>query len=231
MLGELIALKQTSIGVGGTHGKTSTSSMIGALLSNAGLDPTLVVGGLVKNIDTNSQLGSGDLIVVEADEYDKSFLQLKSTIAVITNIEQEHMDCYADLDDLHNSFAQFANSVPFYGAVVACLDSPGVQDIIPKIKRPVITYGFSSQAEISAKKIRTNETETKYSLYQNNQKCGDVTLQVPGRHNVLNSLAATAIGFEMGLDAKSIVAGIGSYGGVRRRFEIKRHSPGCNGCG
>ncbi|MDP6339461.1 MAG: UDP-N-acetylmuramate--L-alanine ligase [Candidatus Marinimicrobia bacterium] len=221
MLGELIALKQTSIGVGGTHGKTSTSSMIGALLSNAGLDPTLVVGGLVKNIDTNSQLGSGDLIVVEADEYDKSFLQLKSTIAVITNIEQEHMDCYADLDDLHNSFAQFANSVPFYGAVVACLDSPGVQDIIPKIKRPVITYGFSSQAEISAKKIRTNKTETKYSLYQNNQKCGDVTLQVPGRHNVLNSLAATAIGFEMGLDAKSIVAGIGSYGGVRRRFEIK----------
>ncbi|MEA1881163.1 MAG: Mur ligase domain-containing protein, partial [Candidatus Marinimicrobia bacterium] len=115
MLGELIALKQTSIGVGGTHGKTSTSSMIGALLSHAGLDPTLVVGGLVKNIDTNSQLGSGDLIVVEADEYDKSFLQLKPTIAVITNIEQEHMDCYDNLDDLHNSFAQFANSVPFYG--------------------------------------------------------------------------------------------------------------------
>ncbi|MEA1881507.1 MAG: cyanophycin synthetase, partial [Candidatus Marinimicrobia bacterium] len=111
--------------------------------------------------------------------------------------------------------------VPFYGAVIVCLDSPGVQDIIPKIKRPVITYGFSSQAEISAKKIRSNETETKYSLYQNNQKCGDVTLHVPGKHNVLNSLAAAAIGFEMGLDAKSIVTGIGSYGGVRRRFEIK----------
>ena len=213
MLGELIALKQTSIGVGGTHGKTSTSSMIGALLSHAQLDPTLVVGGLVKNIDTNSQLGSGDLIVVEADEYDKSFLQLKPTISVITNIEQEHMDCYDDLEDLHNSFTQFANAVPFYGAVLACLDSPGVQDIIPKIKRPVITYGFTSQADISAKNIQSKETKTTYSLYKQNQKCGKVTLNVPGKHNVLNSLAAAAIGFEMGLSAKTIIAGIGSYGG------------------
>ena len=221
MLGELIALKQTSIGVGGTHGKTSTSSMIGALLSHAQLDPTLVVGGLVKNIDTNSQLGSGDIIVVEADEYDKSFLQLKPTISVITNIEQEHMDCYDDLEDLHNSFTQFANAVPFYGAVLACLDSPGVQDIIPKIKRPVITYGFTSQADISAKNIQSKETKTTYSLYKQNQKCGKVTLNVPGKHNVLNSLAAAAIGFEMGLSAKTIIAGIGSYGGVRRRFEIK----------
>ena len=221
MLGELIALKQTSIGVGGTHGKTSTSSMIGALLSHAQLDPTLVVGGLVKNIDTNSQLGSGDLIVVEADEYDKSFLQLKPTISVITNIEQEHMDCYDDLEDLHNSFAQFANAVPFYGVVLACLDSSGVQDIIPKIKRPVITYGLTSQADISAKNIQSKESKTTYSLYKQNQKCGKVTLNVPGKHNVLNSLAAAAIGFEMGLDAKTIMDGIGSYGGVRRRFEIK----------
>ena len=221
MLGELIALKQTSIGVGGTHGKTSTSSMIGALLSHAQLDPTLVVGGLVKNIDTNSQLGSGDLIVVEADEYDKSFLQLKPTISVITNIEQEHMDCYDDLEDLHNSFAQFANAVPFYGVVLACLDSSGVQDIIPKIKRPVITYGLTSQADISAKNIQSKESKTTYSLYKQNQKCGKVTLNVPGKHNVLNSLAAAAIGFEMGLDAKTIIDGIGSYGGVRRRFEIK----------
>jgi len=196
MLGELIALKQTSIGVGGTHGKTSTSSMVGALLSHADLDPTMVVGGLVQNINTNSQLGSGDLIVVEADEYDKSFLQLKPTIAVITNIEREHMDCYDDMDDLFNSFAQFANSVPFYGALVACLDSPGVQYIIPQVKRPVITYGLSSQAEISAKNIRPNEMVTTFTLYQNNKNCGDVTLHVPGKHNVLNSLAAAAIGFD-----------------------------------
>tara|TARA_B100001013_G_scaffold107486_1_gene61523 strand:- start:269 stop:1291 length:1023 start_codon:yes stop_codon:yes gene_type:complete len=195
--------------------------MIGALLSYAQLDPTLVVGGLVKNIDTNSQLGSGDIIVVEADEYDKSFLQLKPTISVITNIEQEHMDCYDDLEDLHKSFAQFANAVPFYGAVLACLDSPGVQDIIPSIKRPVITYGFTSQADISAKNIQSKGTKTTYSLYKQNQKCGKVTLNVPGKHNVLNSLAAAAIGFEMGLSVKTIIAGIGSYGGVRRRFEIK----------
>ncbi len=221
MLGELIALKQTSIGVGGTHGKTSTSSMVGALLSSAKLDPTLVVGGLVQNLDTNSQLGSGDLIVVEADEYDKSFLQLKPTISVITNIEKEHMDCYDDLEDLHNSFAQFANSVPFYGALIACLDSPGVQKILPQVKRPVITYGLSSQAEISAKKIRFNEMDTTYSLYRNNSKCGDVTVHVPGKHNVLNSLAAAAIGFEMGLDTETIINGISSYGGVRRRFELK----------
>ena len=221
MLGELIALKQTSIGVGGTHGKTSTSSMVGALLSYAKLDPTLVVGGLVQNLDTNSQLGSGDLIVVEADEYDKSFLQLKPTISVITNIEKEHMDCYDDLEDLHDSFAQFANSVPFYGALIACLDSSGVQKILPQVKRPIITYGLSSQAEISAKKIRSNKMDTNYSLYRNNQKCGDVTVHVPGKHNVLNSLAAAAIGFEMGLDAKTIINGISSYGGVRRRFELK----------
>lgn len=221
MLGELIALKQTSIGVGGTHGKTSTSSMIGAMLSHVGLDPTLVVGGLVKNIDTNSKLGDGDLIVVEADEYDKSFLQLKPTISVITNIEQEHMDCYDDADDLHNSFAQFANSVPFYGAVIACLDSSGVQGIIPNIKRPVITYGFSPQADIGAKNIKTNETQTTYTLYHNKKNCGKVTLHVPGKHNVLNSLAAAAIGFELGIEPKNIIAGLNSYGGVRRRFEIK----------
>ena len=221
MLGELIALKQTSIGVGGTHGKTSTSSMVGALLSYAKLDPTLVVGGLVQNLDTNSQLGSGDLIVVEADEYDKSFLQLKPTISVITNIEKEHMDCYNDLEDLHNSFAQFANSVPFYGALIACLDSAGVQKILPQVKRPIITYGLSSQAEISAKNIRSNKMDTTYSLYRHNQKCGDVTLHVPGIHNVLNSLAAVAIGFEMGLDVETVSNGISSYGGVRRRFELK----------
>lgn len=221
MLGELIALKQTSIGVGGTHGKTSTSSMVGALLSYAKLDPTLVVGGLVQNLDTNSQLGSGELIVVEADEYDKSFLQLKPTISVITNIEKEHMDCYDDMEDLYNSFAQFANSVPFYGTLIACLDSSGVQKILSQVKRPIITYGLSSQAEIRAKKIRSNKMDTNYSLYRNNQKYGDVTIHVPGKHNVLNSLAAAAIGFEMGLDAKTIINGISSYGGVRRRFELK----------
>mgnify|MGYP003317370673 FL=1 len=150
MLGELIALKQTSIGVAGTHGKTSTSSMLGALLTYGKMDPTLVVGGLVQNLNTNSLLGQSDFIVVEADEYDKSFLQMKPTLAIINNIEEEHMDCYEDIDDLHKSFIQYANSVPFYGGVAVCIDSIGVQEILSKIKRPIITYGISEQASIKA---------------------------------------------------------------------------------
>ena len=221
MLGELVALKQTSIAIGGTHGKTSTSSMIGALLSKNKLDPTLIVGGLVKSLDTNSKLGNGDLIVVEADEYDKSFLQIKPTIAIITNIEKEHMDCYENLNDLRSSFAQFANSVPFYGALIACIDSPEVQNLLPLVKRPIITYGLSLQAEISAKNIKYHEEETSFSLYKNNKKMGNVLLNVPGEHNVLNSLAAAAIGFEMGLNIESIIKGLKNYEGVRRRFEIK----------
>lgn len=221
MLGELVALKQTSIAISGTHGKTSTSSMIGALLSAGKLDPTLIVGGLVQNLDTNSKLGSGDLIVVEADEYDKSFLQIKPTIAIITNIEKEHMDCYNDLDDLLSSFVQFANSVPFYGALIACIDSPEVQNILPLVKRPIITYGLSAQAEISAKNINFNQEQTNFSLYRNNKKLSEISLNVPGKHNVLNSLAAIAIGFEMGLSIEHIIKGLKSYGGVRRRFEIK----------
>ena len=198
MLGALIALKETSIGVAGTHGKTSTSSMIGALLSYAKIDPTMVVGGLVKNLDSNAKLGSGNLIVVEADEYDKSFLQLKPTIAVITNIEKEHMDCYEDLNDLYNSFVQFSNSTPFYGGVVACFDSPGIQNILGKIKRPITTYGLSKETTFSASKISYNETNTIYTLYHNGKKCSNIEINVPGEHNVLNSLAAIAVGFELG---------------------------------
>ena len=226
MLGALIALKETSIGVSGTHGKTSTSSMIGALLSSAKMDPTLVVGGLVKNLNTNSKLGAGNIIVVEADEYDKSFLQLRPTIAVLTNIEEEHMDCYEDLNDLHNSFTQFANSVPFYGRVVVCSDSPGVQKILKKIKRPITTYGFSKESTFSAKKISYSENKTRFSLYYKSEKFGDIEINVPGEHNILNSLAAIAVGFELGLDMQTIINGIMSYGGVRRRFEIKGTAQG-----
>ena len=221
MLGELIALKNTSVAVGGTHGKTSTSSMIGALLSHSDLDPTLIVGGLVKNLNSNSKLGSGDIVVVEADEYDKSFLQLKPTVAVITNIEKEHMDCYKNMDDLYDSFASFANSVPFYGTVVLCSDSIGANKILDKIKRPVTTYGIESKADVSASMISYNKMESIYNLMYKGKDQGQVRLSVPGEHNILNSLAAAAIGFEMGLDAKMIIKGLNFYKGVRRRFEIK----------
>jgi len=221
MLGELIAVKETSIGVAGTHGKTSTSSIIGTVLDTANMDPTLVVGGLVKKLDTNSVLGAGDLIIVEADEYDRSFLALRPTIAIITNIELEHTDCYENLDDLQNAFTQFCNSVPFYGAVIVCIDSISVQNIIPNIKRPVITYGFSKSAQIQAVNISYHENTTKFDVYDHGNNLGTVTLNVPGEHNVLNTLASITLGIELGIPFDVIIEGLSTYIGVKRRFEYK----------
>lgn len=221
MLGELIAVKETSIAVGGTHGKTSTSSMVGTVLSQADLDPTLVVGGLVKNIDTNSQLGEGDVIVVEADEFDRSFLALRPTIAIVTNIELEHTDCYEDLKDLQSTFIQFCNSVPFYGSVILCIDSPGVQDIISRVKRPTLTYGFSAHADIRGEYLGAEESTSRFIVYDHGKKLGKITLNVPGKHYVQNALAVTALGLEMNVSFDIIQQGLSEYGGVRRRFEIK----------
>ena len=221
MLGELISVKETSIAVGGTHGKTTTSSMVGTVLSNAQMDPTLVVGGLVHNLDSNSKLGSGDIVVVEADEFDRSFLALKPTIAIITNIELEHMDCYKDLNDLQDAFIKFCRSVPFYGAIIACVDSPAVQEIITKIERPMITYGRSRDAAYRAKNLRFHENKSTYSVFRAEECLGDIELNVPGEHNILNSLAAVVLGLEMGLSFEIIRKGAHSYKGVRRRFDIK----------
>jgi len=221
MLGELIHLKETSIAVGGTHGKTTTSSMIGAILSYAKLDPTLVVGGLVQNLDTNSKLGTGEMIVVEADEFDRSFLALKPTIGIITNIELEHTDCYNDLPDLQDAFIQFCQSVPFYGEVIVCADSPAVQEILPKIERPMTTYGRSRDAAYRAENLRFNENKSTYEVFRAEECLGEIQLHVPGEHNVLNSLAAVVLGLELGLPFEIIQQGIASYEGVRRRFDIK----------
>ena len=221
MLGELITFKKTSIAVGGTHGKTSTSSMIGSVLSEGKIDPTMVIGGLVKNLNTNSKLGSGETIVVEADEFDKSFLSLKPTIGLITNIELEHVDCYKDLIDYQNAFLKFCKSIPFYGECILCIDSPGVKDIISKIERPMTTYGRSRDAVYRAKNLRFNENKTTYSVFCAEENLGDIELNVPGEHNVLNSLAAVVIGIEMGLNFSIIKNGLKKYNGVRRRFEIK----------
>ncbi len=221
MLGELIAVKETSIGVGGTHGKTTTSSMIGTILTEAHCDPTLVVGGLVKTIDSNAKLGTGDIIIVEADEYDRSFLALRPTISVITNIELEHTDCYQDIEDLQQAFLQFANAAPFYGAVVACADSQALLEILPNIKRPITTYGLSTTADIQADHICYNETQTVFTLIIDGQANDSITLNIPGKHNVANALAAIAVGIEMGLKIDIISQGLKKYSGVRRRFEIK----------
>ena len=221
MLGELIAVKETSIAVSGTHGKTSTSSMIGSLLNAADFDPTLVVGGLVKTIGTNSLLGLGDIIIVEADEFDRSFLALRPTISIVTNIELEHTDCYANMEELQKAFIQFCNSVPFYGGVIVCLDSPGVRAIITDIYRPITTYGISSQAEYRAQDIQFKNNSITYSAYYHHEKLGRIKLNVPGQYNVLNSLAAIAVGMGMEIPFNIIKKGLIEYEGVRRRFEIK----------
>ena len=221
MLGELVTLKKTSIAVSGTHGKTTSTTMIGEILTTANLDPTLVVGGLVKNLNTNSKIGDGDYIVVEADEFDKSFLQIKPTIAVLTNIEEEHMDCYNGINDLLFSFTKFANSVPFYGSVIACIDSPYIKKIIKNIKRPITTYGISKDAIIRASNLKFDKNKSSYELLFNNTSFGQISLKAPGHHNILNSLAAAAVAFDLKLNPKIILKGIENYSGVRRRFEIK----------
>ena len=221
MLGELISIKETSIAVSGTHGKTTTSSMIGTLLSYAKKDPTLVVGGLVQNLNSNSKIGSGKIIVVEADEYDRSFLALKPTISIITNIELEHTDCYKNLNDLKSAFIQFAKSVPFYGELIVCIDSKPIREILPKIERPIITYGLRNDAIYKAKNLHYKENKSSFDVFFKEKKLGRIDLYVPGEHNILNALASIALCIEMDIPFKSIQNGLLKYNGVRRRFDIK----------
>ena len=221
MLGELISVKEISIAVGGTHGKTTTSSMIGTILHHAKKDPTLVVGGLVHNLNSNSNLGKGEIIVVEADEFDRSFLALKPTISIVTNIELEHTDCYSNLNELKEAFMQFCRSVPFYGENIVCIDSPAIREILPYIERPMTTYGRSRDAAYRAENIRFNENKSTYSFFCAEECLGEIKLNVPGEHNILNSLAAVTLGLEMGLSFQTIKRGLLKYSGVRRRFDIK----------
>ena len=224
MLAELIKLKQTSIAIGGTHGKTTTSSMVGMILEESGFDPTLVVGGLVSNLNSNVKLGHGDIIVVEADEYDRSFLALNPTIAIVTNLEMEHTDCYANLDDLESSFLQFLNSVPFYGEVILCADSPSLLKLSKKIKKPIVTYGTSIDADFRAVNISFKKNISKYSLLHRDSELGEVVVNAPGMHNILNSLAAMTLGLELNISFDILKNGIENYNGVRRRFDIKENN-------
>jgi len=235
MLGELMRMK-FGIGIAGTHGKTTTTSMIGHVLTVAGFDPTLIVGGRVKSFEANAKLGKGDYIVVEACEFDRSFLSLSPILAVITNIEAEHMDVYSNLQEVKQSFVQFANRVPFYGRVIVCLDDPGVQDILPKIERSMRSYGFNPQANYMATDIVYNGFTTKYKVIYNAsiasdeiektnlsmekpRLIGEFELSIPGLHNVLNSLAVIAVAMELNIDSDKIVTGLKTFPGVHRRFE------------
>jgi UDP-N-acetylmuramate--alanine ligase len=221
MLAELMRLKY-SVAVAGAHGKTTTTSMIGSVLSHAGLDPTIVVGGRLHAIGSNARLGGGEFLVAEADESDKSFLKLSPTFAVITNIDREHLDVYRDMDDIRECFVQFANRVPFYGSVVLCLDDPNVQAIIPRLARRITTYGLSSQADVAASDVELSpQFSSQFVLRRHGVALGRVRLQVPGWHNVYNALAAAAVGFDLEIDFATVADGLAGFRGVARRFEFK----------
>ncbi len=220
MLAEITRMS-FSIGISGTHGKTTTTSMAGMVLEAAGLDPTIIVGGKVKNYGSNNVMGSGKYIVVEADEYDHSFLSLTPCIAGITNIDTDHLDCYRNLDDIKGAFIEYANKVPFFGSVIACLDDPGVQAILPLVNKKIVTYGFSRQADVQAQNIQMKDFNAAYDVSYRNYNLGRVAMKVTGRHNIQNSLLAVGIGLELDIPFKYIQAGLQEYSGVYRRFELK----------
>ena len=225
MLAELMRLKY-GIAVAGSHGKTTTTSMIAVLLDSAGLDPTMVIGGRIAALGGNAKLGGSDLMVVEADESDRSFLQLSPVLAIVTGIDYEHMEAYRDMDDLETAFVDFVNEVPFYGASILCLDEERVQDILPRVRRRHVTYGFSSQADISAQDVRLEGAGSRFELKLSGKSVGEVRLQIPGRVNVLNSLAAIGVGLELGLELDQIRSGLESFSGVDRRFQVKADAAG-----
>jgi UDP-N-acetylmuramate--alanine ligase len=220
MLGELMRMKY-GIGIAGTHGKTTTTSMTGLILDRGGLDPTVIVGGKVKSFHTSAKLGKGQYLVAEADEFDRSFLRLVPTIAVVTTLEAEHLDCYTNLDDIKGAFIEYVNKVPFYGAVIVCLDEESLQSIIPHIHGRLVTYGLSQQAHIRATNLAFHGLNSTYDVIVGAKILGRVSLQVPGIHNVKNSMAALAVGLELGIPFASVKRALEDFTGVYRRFEVK----------
>ncbi|MBM4161807.1 MAG: UDP-N-acetylmuramate--L-alanine ligase [Ignavibacteria bacterium] len=222
MLAEVMRLKY-GIGIAGTHGKTTTTSMISLVLLEGGLDPTVIVGGKLSGLGgTNARLGHGDFIVVEADEFDRSFLSITPTIAVLTTLETDHLDCYRDLEDIKGAFIQFASKVPFYGFVVLCLDEPALLDIMSQLSRKkIITYGLNPQADVQAVDVHHKDNTSTFMVVRGGSDLGQVTLQVPGKHNVQNSLAAITAGLELGVPFDDVKRGIEKFAGVYRRWEKK----------
>jgi len=218
MLGELIRMKY-GVGVAGTHGKTTTTSMAGLVVAEGGFDPTVIVGGKVTAFGSSAVTGEGDVIVIEADEYDRTFLRLTPSIAVVTNVEEDHLDVYDDLEDIKAAFTQYANSVPFFGAAILCLDDPNVQAIVGDVERRIITYGTTRQAEVRAENVRRDGLQTRFDVLRREERLGEVELQVPGIHNVRNALAAVAVGLELEIGFDGIRDGLAEFTGVRRRFE------------
>jgi UDP-N-acetylmuramate--alanine ligase len=221
MLAELMTLKPYAVAVAGTHGKTSTTSMIATVLGHAGIDPTTVVGGVVDTLGSNARLGASEWFVTEADESDRSFLMLYPTIAVVTNIDKEHMESYKGMDDVVQCFLDFVNKVPFYGATVICLDDPNIQLMMPRMKRRRVTYGLTAQAEISARNITYHGFGSTFSVVRRGEELGEIELPVPGEHNVYNALAAMAVALELDIPFEKIVAAFKTFKNANRRFQLK----------
>ena len=221
MLAELMRYR-FSIAVAGTHGKTTTTSLIASLMAEAGLDPTFVIGGVLNNLGTNAQLGASDYLVVEADESDASFLHLLPMMSVITNVEPDHMEHYeGDVRSYHQAFIEFLHNLPFYGVALVCLDDPGVRELIPSITRQVVTYGFADDADFRLESLTFSGTESHFTV--NRKALGDalsVSLPMPGVHNALNAAAAVAVCSELGVSSDAIVQGLSKFEGVGRRFSI-----------
>jgi UDP-N-acetylmuramate--alanine ligase len=218
MLGELMRMKY-GVCIAGTHGKTTTTSITGLVISEGGFDPTIIVGGKVTVFGSNAVAGEGDIIIIEADEYDRTFLRLTPSIAVITNIEADHLDIYHNLEDIKQAFIQFANSIPFFGAAIICLDDPTVQEIVSDIDRRVITYGTSRQAEIRAENVKQDGINTSFQVMNGSELLGTAEIRSPGLHNVRNALAAIAVALELEIDFGLIVEALRKFSGVQRRFQ------------
>jgi len=227
MLAELMMLKPYAVAIAGTHGKTSTTSMVATVLVHAGVDPTTVVGGVVDTLGSNAKLGASEWFVTEADESDRSFLMLYPTIAVVTNIDKEHMESYKGMDDVVQCFTDFVNKVPFFGSAIICLDDPNVQLIIPNIKRRRVTYGMTAQADISAHNIRYNDSfGSTFTVWRGDNILGDIALPVPGKHNVYNALAATAVALELEIPFEKIAEAFAKFKNANRRFQFKGEENG-----
>ncbi len=227
MLAELMTLKPYAVAIAGTHGKTSTTSMVATILNHAGVDPTTVVGGVVESLGSNAKLGASDWFVTEADESDRSFLMLYPTIAVVTNIDKEHMESYKGMEDVVQCFTDFVNKVPFYGATIICLDDPNVQLIIPRIKRRRVTYGLTAQADVSAHDIWYSDNfGSSFSVWKGAEVLGEINLPVPGKHNIYNALAAIAVALELEIPFEKIAEAFSQFKNANRRFQFKGEAHG-----
>lgn len=225
MLAELMRLKY-SVAIAGAHGKTSTTSIVASVLGKGGLDPTVVIGGKLKSIDSNALLGEGDYIVAEADESDGSFLKISPTIAVVTNIDREHLDFYQDLNAIKEVFLSFIDKIPFYGLAVLCLDDEPIQDIIPNIQKRFATYGMSTQADFQAKDVVFEGLKSRFHVHHLGVRLGEIVLNLPGIHNVYNALAAIVVGIELDIPFGVIKSALQTVEGVQRRLEIKGENKG-----